>query len=1502
MKRFFAMLLCVAMVLGLLPAVALAAEIPTTCQVCGTTPTWEVMPTNWKAKPAGHYHYYLDKDVTPGQLLAGTDIKMDVCLDLNGHSINTDGRAMIAWYGSTINIMDSSANQTGYICGSTGSNNSASGSLAATKNGTIRLYSGTLKFKRDDTGLGVGKGGVMCAESTGTIEIYGGRVEGAEMVISSASLSNNGSGGAIYVYNGGKLNVSGGEITSGTVPATAQGPCVFLEGNNAKMTLTGNGKVAEICNNGNSANLTVSGTYTGKARLKLATGKPAAVNTVVAAAAGADVSGADLFCTNGDGYTVEKSGDNLVLKAFTPTAERHLCAHCNDVAQWKSLTGNTGLFKQAGEHHIYLSADYKSSQLNAQLGAKVCLDLYGKQVYTDGRAFHVAADSQLSIMDSVGGSIVTGTSGGNNPTGGTLAIGGAGGVMNIYAGTYRAVQDGTGHGIGAGGIVYMGYGTMNIYGGTLEGADLVMTSYNISSSYNGCGAAVCLANSAKLNVYGGTITSGTVPADRMGTCIYLRSANAKVTVSGSGSIDEIYCQAGGKNLTVSGTYTGTVNLRYPDAADITDGTVVGSAAGADISGATIFCTNGDGYFVEQSGNDLVTRPFTASAERHICEHCGSLVTWKPLTGNTGLFATAGNHHIYLSEDYNGKQLNATNGAVVCLDLNGKEIYADGRALHVAVDSQLNIMDSAGGGVVTGTSGSNNPTGGTLALKGAGSVANIYGGTFRMVQDDSGVGVGTGGVLYMGTSSILNMYDGIIEGGQLVISGYELTINGYGAAAYINSKCQLNVYGGSITAGTTPVGGLGKCVYLTDSSAKVTVAGSGSIDEIYAQKDSKPLTITGTYTGTVSLRFPDTQTILENMAVGTCSGADISGANLTCVNGKGYFLADKDGSLVISSFGLSAVAAAYNSTGAAGYDSLQEAIDACTDGYVQLLKDAEGAATVTRDLAIDLNGQKAAVEVADGVTVYGFDSQTDDYTVSDGKYGKLTVTGGNVAGLPETSAFAEDGYLMVTENGQATFHRVKLQIYAMTLRGDEAGIYYKSHFLADEKAAPQLESYGIALSVIDTPTVRNMETKCVYTTFTGFESGPVGNLGNNSSTLLKGVLKDTNDDAKNSRNLAMTIYGRAYAKSADGQLLFGAPVSRSFAQQLEAVDEILPGLSQVQTDAVVAMYQKFQTVLNGLNLPNMADKEEKGTLKVLSLGHSHGLDGTALLYEVLDAELEEDVVVGALYYSGCSMASHAKFLTNNSPEYDYYKKDKTNVNGAWTITKETTGLYALQDEQWDVIVIQDANFNAGLESVYDKDVYMTVLNYLYNNQEDQPRILFHMTWTNPDDYDTYISSSSSLSHPSVESWYIPTMEGRYGDENGVYQREILIDRILTYTEKYLEDCTDFLGEKYIESVIPAATAVEYAQYVCGRTDAEIYRDWTHMNDYGRLIVAYTWYAKIMQLTEIDSIKVTEVPRGAHHSNSKFPADLKFDEQMRADALASVNFALQNPYKDIANDGQ
>ena len=206
-----------------------------------------------------------------------------------------------------------------------------------------------------------------------------------------------------------------------------------------------------------------------------------------------------------------------------------------------------------------------------------------------------------------------------------------------------------------------------------------------------------------------------------------------------------------------------------------------------------------------------------------CQHCGKAVTWKPVKDNTGLFATAGHHHLYLSEDYTGAQLSAKNGAVVCLDLNGKQILTNGRALLIGADSQMNVMDSVGGGQVIGTTGSNNPLGGALAVGGAGGICNIYGGTYRLQTDDVGQGVGTGGVIGMNAAGTINMYGGQVLGAELVFSNYPLTYNGYGAAAFISAG-QLNMYGGEITSGTIPEGGKGTCVYAAGNSAKITVSG------------------------------------------------------------------------------------------------------------------------------------------------------------------------------------------------------------------------------------------------------------------------------------------------------------------------------------------------------------------------------------------------------------------------------------------------------------------------------------------------------------------------------------------------------------------------------------------------------------------------------------------------------------------------------------------------------
>ena len=56
------------------------------------------------------------------------------------------------------------------------------------------------------------------------------------------------------------------------------------------------------------------------------------------------------------------------------------------------------------------------------------------------------------------------------------------------------------------------------------------------------------------------------------------------------------------------------------------------------------------------------------------------------------------------------------------------------------------------------------------------------------------------------------------------------------------------------------------------------------------------------------------------------------------------------------------------------------------------------------------------------------------------------------------------------------------------------------------------------------------------------------------------------------------------------------------------------------------------------------------MKIFTIGNSHSYDATQLLYEVFKAQdPEQEVVIGTMYYSGCSIAKHVKFAMNDDPE-------------------------------------------------------------------------------------------------------------------------------------------------------------------------------------------------------------------------------------------------------------
>ena len=251
-----------------------------------------------------------------------------------------------------------------------------------------------------------------------------------------------------------------------------------------------------------------------------------------------------------------------------------------------------------------------------------------------------------------------------------------------------------------------------------------------------------------------------------------------------------------------------------------------------------------------------------------------------------------------------------------------------------------------------------------------------------------------------------------------------------------------------------------------------------------------------------------------------------------------------------------------------YATIQEAVTAYTTGVIVLQKDVE-AVTVSKDVVIDLNGCDIGTATATDATLYCLDSQTDDHTVADDVYGKIGTYTGNVV--------AQNSYLAIAEDNGTSYHKYTLEIVDMTLRAENAGVYYNCKFAGDELVSAQVVSYGVAVSVRGTPVVG--AAGCGYSSFTSFQSGE-----NAPSTLLKNILSATNSDYQNNRNAQMLVYGRAYIETADGYI-YGDTVSRSFRQQVELADASWASLSAEQQTALTDLYQAFTAVVDTWTVPN-----------------------------------------------------------------------------------------------------------------------------------------------------------------------------------------------------------------------------------------------------------------------------------------------------------------------------
>lgn len=579
---------------------------------------------------------------------------------------------------------------------------------------------------------------------------------------------------------------------------------------------------------------------------------------------------------------------------------------------------------------------------------------------------------------------------------------------------------------------------------------------------------------------------------------------------------------------------------------------------------------------------------------HDCPMCGTKTAqWQPLTTDyVGSGKGPATGHYYLPESLeNNTGYISFEGVNVCLHLNGKNITSTDRALTVSGSSVLNIM---GDGIVTGTKPENSGYG--AALNCFKATVNLHGGTYRhnKITEE---GATQRPILGVRSDGTVNLYDGAkIEGdsnvkrpnvliykGRVNMYGGEVT-KGYGTnganflVGYDNSGYNLNylcMYGGKVTDGNAT--GMGGNIYgVYDSfvfiyDGEVTGGRGAKGGNLAVNAGANMRVYGGTVTGGDATELGD-GVYATNTKTKYTSKTEIdetTGENLV----QDLYL--KDGGVVI---GPKATFEGETYTENNAYVRVEKAQ---TEPKLQENKEH---LILAGDLTLDLNGYSVSKVTTNGYKLTVFDSTTDDYDVSDGKYGTV----------PEGAAVAAPGYLAATEDGNTSFHKYEMVLDTLMLNPSTMRINYGSTFRGDQKVQEQVKEFGIAMRAYNAPNEMSIwsdpdcKTHSAHTKdqwVTGTEAdATVKSVG-----VINIIDPNITNDAVNKARSEVPIYGRTYILLENGQMLFGDAHSFSMQSAAEHIDEYFNDNTYLNSDDrmnLLAMYDKYCSFMQNWKLPNI----------------------------------------------------------------------------------------------------------------------------------------------------------------------------------------------------------------------------------------------------------------------------------------------------------------------------
>ena len=286
------------------------------------------------------------------------------------------------------------------------------------------------------------------------------------------------------------------------------------------------------------------------------------------------------------------------------------------------------------------------------------------------------------------------------------------------------------------------------------------------------------------------------------------------------------------------------------------------------------------------------------------------------------------------------------------------------------------------------------------------------------------------------------------------------------------------------------------------------------------------------------------------------------------------------------------------------------------------------------------------------------------------------------------------------------------------------------------------------------------------------------------------------------------------------------------------------------------------------------------MKILNISNSHGQDSTWLVPTVLRREVPDQDFLVANLYQAYALTEHIRSIQNREANHFYY----TNIDGVWRKASGFSIKMALKAEHWDVIMFNESSRHLGLEGLMSQGMVDWFLNYILENLDYKPVLLYNMTWANPTD--------DRLYEDTVRQRATATFKNTYTAHYG-YDHINHYNKLLEMTQKYV------VGHGF-DKIILGAKPILYAGEVLGVPQydpvqkLDLYRDYTHISDFARLMVAYQWYCQMFDIPRLAEVNVDMVPaeKRAMYIQQKLP-DLEITEKHKEIIIKSVNEALKDP---------